>query len=130
MGLSCRCFWCWAFFIVKSIIISVVCCQSSLYHMLHTRHIRSLGSPFSGSNATPLTTWTSITQTTEAVVEANSRAERLQQLNSLTYDTELARNCSDIYQNQLMNQTMQDWYLYIVDFVQGTVSCCVYIIHQ
>ena len=85
---------------------------------------------FSGSNTTPLTTWTSITQTTEAVIEAISRAERLQQLNSLTYDTELARNCSDIYQNQLMNQTMQDWYLYIVDFVQGTVSCCVYIIHQ
>ena len=53
-------------------------------------------------------------------------ADPIKQLNSLIHDESLAKNCSSQYQNML-NVGAQQWYLYVLDFVQGTVCLCYYV---
>lgn len=53
---------------------------------------------------------------------AGTQAQRLNQLNSLIHDEALAKNCSSRYEIMHTSNERKQWYLYILDFVQGTVS--------
>ncbi|XP_067944299.1 transmembrane channel-like protein 7 isoform X2 [Watersipora subatra] len=60
------------------------------------------------------------TQTsTEHVGVTGSAHQRIQQLNSVVHDEQLGRYCTARYKTGL-NTGQQQWYLYILDFIQGT----------